>query len=136
MKISLRKINSTKSFLNSSSSNFSSFSDNDRIPEASFQNKKVLIYNKSQNKSRNFFKSSSDTISKLALKKRKFKLNKIIDDLDRISKSKPDKRIRSKSNRESRFLREPTLSSFDTSSFEYKNGLKDALLRPKYKLNK
>jgi hypothetical protein len=134
-KISLFQINPTKSILNSSSSSiFSSFSDD--MPETSDRNQKVIIYNKSLNKSRNFFNSSSDTLSKMALKKRKLKFNKLFDDLERCSKSKSDKRIRSKSNRESRLLKQSSFSSLDSSSLENKVSFKNTLLKQKYKLNK
>ena len=135
-KISLFQINPARSILNSSSSSiFSSFSDH--RPEAPDRNQKVLIYNKSLNKSRNFFNSSSDTLSKLALKKRKLKFNKLFDDLERCSKSKSDKRIRSKSNRESRLLKQSSISSLDSSSIELnKIGLKGTFLKQKLKPDK
>ena len=146
-KIPLHKLNSNRSILNSSSSSSfsstsssssSSFSVNYHMSEAKNQRTKCLIYNKSVNKSRNFFNSSSDTLSKLALKKQKLKFNKLIDEFNnKSSKSKSDKRIRSKSNREARLLKRTTFSSLDNSSQEFKNGLKDTLLKTsKYKINK
>lgn len=109
-KISLRKINSSSS---SSSSSFSSFSDTHEL-KANKMSQKCLIYKKSLNKSRHFFNSSSETLSKLAYKKRKLKLNRIIDDFDKSSRSKSEKRIRSKSNRESRHLKRSTSSELNT----------------------
>lgn len=120
-KLSLRRLNSSSSSsssisssLSSSSSVFSSFSTNENALNSTSKNpQKACIYKKAINKSRNFFNSSTETLSKLAYKKRKLKFNKLVDEIEIAKRSKSEKRARSKSSRDSRCLKRSTSSELN-----------------------